>query len=174
MILGLYYFITCIVVGQKITSLGFGSLESIDKDSCCESRLLIPEWLFKYIALMIRSGNQRKLGIFMIVGLFFYSLLVLVASWLFGLVLFRSIDKPGQVFGYGFSLYLIIEFTIGIALMVYWFIQSFIVSMKKMQDYEISFDAKMADGFDDEDSGNTDKITKMADKIQIDTQHSIL
>jgi hypothetical protein len=164
MILGLYFFVLCVVVGGKITAIGVDDIERIDEHSTCESRFLMPEWMFKYIGMMIRSGHEKKLGIFLIVGLVLYAILVVLMSWLFGLVLFRSTEHPGLVFGYGFALYLIIEFTIGIILLLYWFIQSLVLSMKKMSDLEIAFTTRLSDDFGYDDN-TKDKVTKILNAV---------
>jgi hypothetical protein len=167
MIIGIYFFVICAVVGRRINRSHIEGLETMDKDSCCESRVLLPEWLFKYLMFMIRGGYEKKLELFIVVGFLLYTLLVFLASWLLGLVLFRSTDDLGKVYGYGFALYLIIEFVVAILLLVGWFARSAIYSMKKMQDYEISFDSHLLEN-QDEDDGR-DKITKMAEHMSLNS-----
>ena len=113
---------------------------------------------------MIRGNKGAKLELIVISGFILYTLLVFLASWLFGLVLFRSATEPGKVYGYGFALYLIMEFAISIVILIYWFARTAIRSMKKMQDYEVKFNTHILEqGLDEEDV--PDKVALMAEHL---------
>lgn len=164
MIIGIYFFIACVIVGYKINQNHHESIERMDKDSCCESRTLVPEGLFAYMVFMIRSGLSQRLGIFLIVGFILYALFFFLTSWLVGLVLFRSTEDPGKVLGYGFALNLIFELVIFFILTIYWLTKLVTESFRKMKDYDAVLSKHLHDN--DEEQGR-DRTASMADHLSL-------
>lgn len=159
MLLGIYYLIVCIVVGTQINSDDTKDLERIFKDACCDTRVLIPEWLYKYIVFMIRGDRNTKLGVLVIFGFIFYCMIAMFASWIFGFALLRSTEKLGDVFGFGLVLYMTFEIALFCILGGYWWAKTTLASRKEMQQLE-DYIIKNA-----EDSGESIQTTDRASLI---------
>lgn len=167
MILGFYFFVVVVLVGRKINASVMDVSDSKDKDTCCDSRLLVPTWLAKYLMFMILGEHQRKLAMMMVMWGMLYTFYVFLLSWLFGWILFRSTRTPWEMFGYGLLLYIVIELTIGLFFVAYWVSQATVDSWKRMRSFEFDFDKQMEEeGTENYNARDPDqKLDKMAQRL---------
>lgn len=109
MILGTFIFLCALYLGHKIVPLRRIGLEDLEKESCCETRSLLPDKVFEYVTYMIFNDKISRLGWTMIGYLLFYYIGVLVLSSFLGLVLIKPPAPYGLILGYGLAFYLVLE-----------------------------------------------------------------
>jgi hypothetical protein len=166
MLLGIYFFTVCVVVGRRINLAWYDGLGSVDKDAYVDSRVLMPEWLFKFLVYMFHTHQEKRLMLYMLFTFFFYCVTVIGISWIIGLVLFRDTDHLSQAYWYGLLLYCVGEFVVLVFASAYFCAKTIVQSAKKMQDYETgAFKEYLEEQGIDEQEGGTDKIVKMADHL---------
>lgn len=90
---------------------------------CCAPNMLLPLWYLQYLGVQAYNDRCGQLwcifcGFFICYALFWVPLI----SWLLGLILFRAVQDPGQMFAWGLLMYIILEFIFIFFFLVYvWF-----------------------------------------------------
>lgn len=148
MLLGIYLFCACVYAARKINNSGISSLEHLyrlDKGSCVDLHLLMPEFMLRYVAYMLFSKQQARLALYLTTALLTYACCVVIVSELFGILVYWTVDSRQSAFAHGLLLYILLEFILFIVILLYRLFKGFVESTKKMQDLETKQKQKAAE-----------------------------